>query len=212
MIEFSKSNFIVKVNVDSKISNLQNELESQDQFIPIGPFDIDFTIKEIIDFNLFGGYVEKFGQAKDWVINIGLKTKNQNLVLGADVAKNVSGYNLSRLMVGARGKLGKINWVTFRTLPIHKKQNYSSQILNGLRLIVLPEFISKIVQCLNDRSIEFVVYEQISVIDISSKDQLLDIEKFIQIKYELIDGISHLIAPDEKNSKIIKRIKSNFRF
>ena len=79
-------------------------------------------------------------------------------------------------------------------------------------MIVLPEFISKIVQYLNDRSIEFVVYEQISVIDISSKDQLLDIEKFIQIKYELIDGISHLIAPDEKNSKIIERIKSNFRF
>ena len=212
MIELSKSNFIVKVNGDSKISNLQNELESQDQFIPIGPFNIDFTIKEIIDFNLFGGYVEKFGQAKDWVINIGLETKNQNLVLGADVVKNVSGYNLSRLMVGARSKLGKINWVTFRTLPIHKKQNYSPQILNGLRLIVLPEFISKIVQYLNDRSIEFVVYEQITVIDISSKDQLLEIKKFIQIKYKLIDGIPHLIAPEEKNSKIIARIKSNFRF
>ena len=65
------------------------------------------------------------------------------------MVKNVSGYNLARLIVGARGKLGKIDWVTFRTLPIFKKPNLKKQILNGLRIVVLPEYISKIIQYLN---------------------------------------------------------------
>ena len=36
MIELSKSNFIVKVNGGSKLFDIQNILESHDQFIPVG--------------------------------------------------------------------------------------------------------------------------------------------------------------------------------
>ena len=71
MIYFSKPNFIVKVNSSSKIFDIQHQLQYYDQFIPIGSFDIDFTIKEIIDFKLFGGFVEKFGNVENWVLNMG---------------------------------------------------------------------------------------------------------------------------------------------
>ena len=56
----------------------------------------------------------------------------------------MSGYNLSRLLVGARGLLGEIKWVTLRTLPLHKKTNISGQIIDGLRIVILPEFITRI--------------------------------------------------------------------
>jgi hypothetical protein len=222
MIEFSKPNFIIKVESKRKLSEIQDYLKSHSQFIPIGPFNVDYSIIDIIDFNLFGDYGNEFGQVKDWVINLELNTSNKDLILGADIVKNVSGYNLFRLIVGARGELGKINWVTFRTLPIHKmKEIDSSQILNGVRIVTLPEYIFQIKQYIENKKLNYKIYNEIAVIDIAIKKELiisefekndyLKIKKYVKKLYQLKNGIPILINPN-KNQTIIEEIKSNFKF
>jgi len=223
MIEFSKSNFIVKVKGSSKLADIQNILKSESQFIPIGPFNFDYSIKEIIDYNLFGDYGNEFGQVKDWVINLELNTNNKNLILGADIVKNVSGYNLFRLIVGARGDLGKVNWVTFRTLPIHKMTNIKDfQILNGFRIVSIPEHIFQLSQFLKKNNFEYKIFNNIAVVDISipkiSKMKNFEhndyphVKKYIEKIYKLENGIPSIINPQNKNQAIIDEIKSNFKF
>ena len=69
MIQHHVKNFTVQVSAEFGFHELQSELNKYDQFIPLGPFSIPFKVNEIIEYNLIGGYVEDFGQPKDWIIN-----------------------------------------------------------------------------------------------------------------------------------------------
>lgn len=205
MIKIIQSNLIIKVSGDEPINKIQSELEKHNQFIPIGPFDFDYRISEIVNHNLIGKFVDDFGQIKDWVINIELNSNT--LHLGADVVKNVSGYNLSRLIVGGLGEFGEIKSVTFRTLPIQKKTNVSSQILNGYRIVCLLENLEEIEKLLKDSNFQFIIYRSIGVVDISKN---LD-SNLILKKYNLKNGIPIKIETVKNlNHKIIEGIKSHF--
>jgi len=207
MIKISKSNMIVKVSGDVAINKVQSELEKHNQFIPIGPFDFDYQISEIVNNNLIGKFVDEFGRVKDWVLNIDLKTNSNTLHLGVDVVKNVSGYNLSRLIVGGLGEFGEIKSITFRTLPIQKKTNVSGQILNGYRIVCLLESLEEIKKFLKDSNSRFIIYRSIGVVDISKDfDSNLILKKYklkngIPIKFETVKNLNH---------KIIEGIKAHF--
>lgn len=207
MIKISKSNLIIKVGGDETINKIQSELEKHNQFIPIGPFDFDYQISEIVNHNLIGKFVDNFGQIKDWVLNIELNTNSNTMHLGADVVKNVSGYNLSRLIVGGLGEFGEIKSVTIRTLPIQKKTNVSGQILDGYRIVCLLENLEEIEKLLEDSNSQFIIYRSIGVVDISK-----DIDSnLILKKYILNNGIPIKMETEKNlNHKIIEGIKSHF--
>jgi len=76
-MNFSKSNFVVNVNGESNFNSIQQKLKEENQFIPVGPFDENYTIEEIINNNLIGKYVDFFGQVKDWVLNVELENKSR---------------------------------------------------------------------------------------------------------------------------------------
>ena len=207
MINISQSNLIIKVSGDESINKIQSELENHNQFIPIGPFDFDYQISEIVNHNLIGKFVDDFGQIKDWVINIELNSNSNTLHLGADVVKNVSGYNLSRLIVGGLGEFGEIISVTFRTLPIQKKTNVLGQILNGYRIVCLLENLEEIEKLLEDSNSQFIIYRSIGVVDISKDfDSNLILKKYI-----LKNGIPEkMVHKENLNHKIIEGIKAHF--
>ena len=59
------------------------------------------------------------GSVRDYVL--GLKLINglgQHLTFGGQVMKNVAGYDVSRLMAGARGTLGLLTEVSLKVLPV----------------------------------------------------------------------------------------------
>lgn len=56
---------------------------------------------------------------RDFVLGVRLITfEGKQLRFGGEVMKNVAGYDLSRLMVGAQGTLGVLTEVSFKVLPI----------------------------------------------------------------------------------------------
>ena len=211
MISFSKPNFIVKVNGHYSFKQLQKQLIKANQFIPIGPFEVDYKVEEIINHNLIGRYVDYFGHAKDWVINVELNSKMIHYTLGADIVKNVSGYNLSRLVVGGRGEFGLINSATFRTLPFNKKPKIKGQILNGKRIVCLLENLEFISNYFKKKNYQIIVYKSIGVIDILENIEFYEIKKYILREFKLKNGIPYLDSKVRiENKKLINRIKSNF--
>ena len=162
-MNFSKSNFVVKVNGESNFNSIQQKLKEENQFIPVGPFDGNYTIEEIINNNLIGKYVDFFGQVKDWVLNVELENKSSNYILGADIVKNVSGYNLSRFVVGGEGEFGNIKNVTFRTLPILKMPKVGGQILNGVRIVCLLENQNKIKEFFQNEKLDFIHFNKMFI-------------------------------------------------
>ena len=86
----------------------------------------------------FGGSSTAFrGRPRDYLLGLRmLNGEGQILHFGGQVMKNVAGYDLSRLQVGARGGLGVMLDVSLRVLPRPEEALYLA--------FERPEFISAI--------------------------------------------------------------------
>ena len=182
-------NLTLTVDADLKLSEIQDILHEHQQFLPIGPFSNDYSIREIIDQNLLSPWSDHFGQIKNWVLNMTVNMNGSIIKTGSDVMKNVAGYNLNSLLIGARGQLGEILSITFKVLP----QNYSidvdgNPIQNGLRIIALPHLISSIESRLDAHQIDFFTFHKLAVIDISTPDFPEDMDMTDIITYPLVNG------------------------
>ena len=108
VINHHPANLTATVSGDATIEDIQEILSENHQFIPIGPFDIKIKIREAIDFNLLGCLNHKFGTIKKWLLNTKLEMKNEMIQTGSNVMKNVAGYDITGVLIGAQGSLGKI--------------------------------------------------------------------------------------------------------
>ena len=102
------------------LGSLQNALRKHGQILPLDPPDGDrLTLREILDHDLSGPRRFGYGTVRDWVI--GLKAvlpDGRVFTSGGKVVKNVAGYDLHKLLIGARGELGVIVEVTFKVSPL----------------------------------------------------------------------------------------------
>lgn len=63
----------------------------------------------------------KYGVTKDYVLGLEVVLPTGEVInTGAKVLKNVSGYNLTQLMVGSEGTLGIITKINFKLVPLPK--------------------------------------------------------------------------------------------
>ena len=121
VINHHPANLTATVSGDATIEDIQEILSENHQFIPIGPFDQNITVREVIDFNLLGCLCHKFGTIKKWLLNTKLKMENESIQTGSNVMKNVAGYDITRILIGAQGSLGKIKTATFKLYPCKKR-------------------------------------------------------------------------------------------
>ncbi|CAN5625583.1 hypothetical protein BH11ARM2_BH11ARM2_05210 [soil metagenome] len=107
------------------LSELQETLREIGQAIPVGRTLSEggghgrLTVKDALDWNLPHTYEGGFGTWRDWVLGATMETAN-GLVgkSGARVVKSVAGYDVHRLLIGARGTLGHLREVHLRTVPL----------------------------------------------------------------------------------------------
>ena len=63
----------------------------------------------------------KYGVTKDYVLGIEFVSPEGEIInTGAGVLKNVSGYNLTQLVIGSEGTLGVITKIIFKLIPLPK--------------------------------------------------------------------------------------------
>jgi glycolate oxidase len=101
---------------------LQNAVKEVNLFYPPDPSSkgscfIGGNIAE----NSGGPKAVKYGVVKDYVLNIEVVLPTGEIIwTGANVLKNVTGYNLTQLIVGSEGTLGIVTKIVLRLIPLPK--------------------------------------------------------------------------------------------
>ena len=120
VINYEPDELILTVRAGTPLSELAPILEAEKQMLAFEPvsYGAEATIGGSIACGLSGPRRPYIGAARDFVLGINIiNGKGEITKFGGQVIKNVAGYDVSRLMVGAMGTLGVILDVTFKVLP-----------------------------------------------------------------------------------------------
>ncbi|WP_417331028.1 glycolate oxidase subunit GlcE [Halomonas cupida] len=112
---------IVSVRSGTLLQELEASLAEQGQMLPFEPPRLgeQGTVGGMVASGLSGPRRPWAGAVRDFVLGMRvLDHQGREQRFGGEVMKNVAGYDLSRLMVGAQGSLGLITEVSLKVLPI----------------------------------------------------------------------------------------------
>lgn len=110
----------VTVDAGMTLAALQAELARGGQWLPVDPpFPERTTISDLIAHNLNGPRRFGYGTIRDYAIGMSIRLADGRVIKsGGKVVKNVAGYDLQKLFIGAGGSLGAIVEVTFKLRPV----------------------------------------------------------------------------------------------
>ncbi len=120
VVAYQPADLIVTAQAGVTVADLQATLREHGQVLPLEvPLPARATIGGAIATNASGPLRYAFGTAKDLVMGMQFVQGDGILVKsGGEVVKNVAGFGLHRLHVGALGTLGAIATVTFKVFPL----------------------------------------------------------------------------------------------
>ena len=119
--EYDPVELIVSVRTGTPLRELEAALAANGQMLPCEPphFGEDATVGGMIATGLSGPRRPWAGSVRDFVLGTRVITRQgSEQRFGGQVMKNVAGYDLSRLMVGAQGTLGLLTEVSMKVLPL----------------------------------------------------------------------------------------------
>jgi len=119
VLEHSQGDMVVSVEAGITIEALQAELRSKGQFLPLDPFNSPgHTVGGLLATGWTGPLRQRFGSPRDFLIGIRVALPDGRLAsAGGRVVKNVSGYDMMKLHLGAMGSLGVIVAASFKVFP-----------------------------------------------------------------------------------------------
>lgn len=120
IVAYEPSELVVTVRAGTPLAELEAALAREGQCLPFEPphFAGGATVGGMVACGLSGPARASVGAVRDYVLGVQLVNgRGEHLVFGGQVMKNVAGYDVSRLMVGAMGTLGLIAEVSLKVLP-----------------------------------------------------------------------------------------------
>jgi len=117
---YEPSELVVTARAGTSLHELEALLEGQDQCLPFEPprFADGGTLGGMIAAGLSGPARASVGSVRDHLLGVTLLNgRGEILTFGGQVAKNVAGYDVSRLMAGSLGILGVICEVSLKIMP-----------------------------------------------------------------------------------------------
>jgi glycolate oxidase FAD binding subunit len=121
VVSYEPSELVVTALAGTPLAELEALLAAQGQCLPFEPphFSPHSTVGGMVAAGLSGPARASVGAVRDFVLGVKLiNGKGEHLTFGGQVMKNVAGYDVSRLMVGAMGTLGLLTEVSLKVLPI----------------------------------------------------------------------------------------------
>lgn len=119
MIAYEFADLTVAAQAGMTVANFSHRLAERGQFVPIdAPLRGSATIGGTLASGWFGPRRHLFGRPRDYVIGSELVLASGSAVkAGGMVVKNVTGYDMSKLYIGAFGTLGVFTQLNFKTIP-----------------------------------------------------------------------------------------------
>nr|WP_207280559.1 glycolate oxidase subunit GlcE [Thiocystis violacea] len=125
ILDYQPKELVVTARCGTSLAELETTLAEQGQMLPFepprfrAPDASEATLGGTIACGLSGPARPYQGSARDLVLGVRVLTgRAEVLRFGGEVMKNVAGYDVSRLMVGALGTLGILLDVSLKVLPI----------------------------------------------------------------------------------------------
>ena len=119
---YEPSELVVTVRAGTPLAELEAVLAEQGQCLAFEPPHFQSacaTVGGMVAAGLSGPARASVGAVRDFVLGVSLLNgRAEHLTFGGQVMKNVAGYDVSRLMVGALGTLGLLTEVSLKVLPI----------------------------------------------------------------------------------------------
>jgi len=127
IVEYLPDELYIKVKACTPISLIEETLEKNNQQLAFEPIDFGYindfksnkgTAAGQLSCNFSGSRRFKVGSIRDHVLGFrGINGKGDIIKSGGTVVKNVTGYDLSKLVTGSFGTLTVLTEITFKVLP-----------------------------------------------------------------------------------------------
>ena len=127
IIEYFPGELYIKVKAGTSIDVIENELKKNKQQLAFEPIDFGYLFSGKSDCGTAGGQVScnlsgprrfKAGGVRDHILGFkAVNGRGEIIKSGGTVVKNVTGYDLSKLICGSYGTLVALTEITFKVLP-----------------------------------------------------------------------------------------------
>ena len=131
VVSYEPSELVVTARAGTPLAELETLLAGQGQYLPFEPPHYAWsgpdgktqarvaTVGGMVAAGLSGPARASAGSVRDHVLGVTLVNgRAERLSFGGQVIKNVAGYDVSRVMVGAMGTLGLLVDVSLKVLPL----------------------------------------------------------------------------------------------
>ena len=116
---FEPDDMVIGVGAGMKVTDLLKLTGQENMGLPLDPWYDGTTVGSLIAFNDHGPRRLNTGGVRDAIIGLEyINGHGQVVKSGGRVVKNVTGYDLAKLHIGARGAFGLITSVNFKLLPL----------------------------------------------------------------------------------------------
>ena len=133
VLEYLPEELYIKVKPGTPLKEVEETLEKNNQELAFEPTDFGFiydgksnkgTVGGCIACNFAGSRRFKSGSVRDFVLGFrGVNGKGDVIKSGGTVVKNVTGYDLSKLVSGSFGTLVALTEITLKVSPKKTSQN-----------------------------------------------------------------------------------------
>ena len=142
IIDYKPEELYIKVKAGTPINFVREELKKNKQHLAFEPVNFSKIFKKNSNEGTVGGTLScnfsgsrrfKVGRARDHILGFkGFNGKGEKIKSGGTVVKNVTGYDLSKLITGSFGTLLAISELTLKVLPLESETK--TIIVSGLAL------------------------------------------------------------------------------
>ena len=126
IVDYQPEELVLTVRAGTTLSEVEAALDKADQMLAFEPADLSALLKSkstgtiggVLATNLSGPRRLTAGAARDFLLGFdAVSGRGERFKSGGRVMKNVTGYDLSKLICGSYGTLAVIDEVTIKTLP-----------------------------------------------------------------------------------------------
>ena len=211
IVEYLPQELYIKVKPCTPIKEIEDELKKNKQHLAFEPVDFGYIFEGKSNFGSAAGHVAcnfsgprrfKSGSVRDHLLGFrGVNGKGEIIKSGGVVVKNVTGYDLSKLICGSYGTLVVLTEITFKVLPAPEESK--TLIIHSQKIESAIELLDKAISSSNDISGAIFLPKEPEV-----RGCVMNIENTFKLNDLKYEGSFTAIRIEGSKNSIDQRIKN----